>query len=107
MNGESPKRVSLCPDAGQSLQSLSAPQDYPEIFVFRRSELEALDLNARSATVLSQFCDVLMLIEKACARSLTPSTEPITRCSVFLLEIFLRMLEAERPAHLQTTPNDF
>lgn len=107
MNGESPKRISLNPDTGQSLISLSEHQAYPEMFVFRRSELEALDLDAKSASVLSQLCDVLMLIEKACARSLTPSTEPITRCSVFILEIFLRMLEAERLAHLQSTPNDF
>jgi hypothetical protein len=107
MNGELPEHSSLTPEAGQPLHPLSGHQDYPEVFVFRRSELEALDFDARSASVLSQLCDVLMLIEKACARSLTPSTEPITRCSVFILEIFLRMLEAERPAHLQSTPNDF
>lgn len=107
MNGELPERRTLYPEPGQALNPLGEHQDYPEEFLFRRSELEALDFNARSAYVLSQLCDVLMLIEKACARSLTPSTEPISRCSVFILEIFLRMLEAERPPHLQSTPNDF
>lgn len=80
---------------------------YPEHFLFRRSQLEVLDYNPQSALILAQLCDLLMLFEKSCARSLNPATQPVAQCTVFILEIFLKMVEAERQSNSDFTANDF
>ncbi|OYX97985.1 MAG: hypothetical protein B7Y80_17710 [Hyphomicrobium sp. 32-62-53] len=80
---------------------------YPEHYVFQRSDLESLDTNPQSARVLAQLCDVLMLFEKACARSLSPNTQPVAQCTVFILEIFLKMIEAERQSTRKPKASDF
>lgn len=80
---------------------------YPEQYVFRRSELEALDYNLESARVLAELCDLLVHFEKSCARSLSSSTQPVAQCTVFILEIFLKMMEAERQPNPDLTANDF
>lgn len=107
MNGKLPDRIGLGADKSQFFQRLSSAQSYPEIFVFHTADLEALDFNARTASILSQLCDVLMLVEKSCARSLNLSTEPIAHCTVFLLEQILRMVETQRKDPQYSTPNDF
>lgn len=80
---------------------------YPEQYVFRRSDLEALDNNLRSAQLLAQLCDLLVQFEKSCARSLNPSTQPVGQCTVFILEIFLKMMEAERQSNPNFMSNNF
>jgi len=80
---------------------------YSEQYVFRRSELEALDYNLGSARVLAQLCDLLVQFEKSCARSLNPSTQPVAQCTVFILEIFLKMMEAENQSNPHFTANNF
>ncbi|MBX9683201.1 MAG: hypothetical protein K2X41_05375 [Hyphomicrobium sp.] len=107
MNAESPDKSR----GGAHLKIAPPPQsssvDYPEQFLFRSAELKNLDYNQASARVLAQICDILMLFETSCAQRFTPATEPVAHCSVFILDIVMKIIDEGRRTHRNLTPSNF
>lgn len=107
MNAASPDR----PGGGLHLKlappSQSPSVDYPDQFLFCSAELQSLDYNQASARVLAQICDILILFETACAQRFTPATEPVAQCSVFILDILMKIIDEGRRTHRNLTPSSF
>ncbi len=107
MNGKWPDILKFSREVPSQKGSGDGKDAYPGRFVFETEALREISFDQRSASVLAQLCDVLMIVETSCAQRFTGSTAPIKQCSVFLLEILMMILEEGRQTQRNFTPTYF
>ncbi len=67
---------------------------YPELFIIPRADLIGLQPDRSTIGSLIQLADMLMLLEHQCARIGVPPTRPLAECSVFIIDLLMRLTHA-------------
>lgn len=64
---------------------------YPEVFAIRKTDLINLPFDGLSTRPIAQLADMLILFERAYAREYGATPQPVAACSVFLIELLMRL----------------